>query len=68
MTDIYKPGDVVPASGIYQVTHDPRHAQEHEVTCVKDEVFPPCNGCGHHPRFVLLRAAHHIRRHEHFRK
>jgi len=68
MTETYKPGDVVPASGIYRVTHDPRHAAEHEVTCVIGEPFPPCNGCGHHPRFQLVRAAHHIRNHEHFKK
>ena len=26
----FKPGDAVPHSGIYRVTHDPTHAQEHE--------------------------------------
>jgi len=66
--DIYKPGQKVPQSGIYRVFHDQNHTSEHEVTCVKDEPFPPCNHCGHHPRFELVRAAHHIRNHEHFRK
>ncbi len=68
MTEVYKPGDTVPSSGIYRVTHDPQHAQEHEVACVKGEVFPPCNGCGQHPRFVLTRAAHHIKNHQHFKR
>ena len=68
MADIYKPGDKVPASGIYKVVHDPRHAEEHEVTAVMGEPFPPCNGCGQHPRFTLVRAAHHIKNHEHFKK
>ena len=66
MADVYKPGDVVPNSGIYRVTHDPAHAQEHEVTCVKGKIFPPCRGCKH-PRFVLVKAAHHIETHEHFK-
>ena len=30
----FKPGDAVPHSGIYRVTHDPLHAQDHEVTCL----------------------------------
>lgn len=65
----YKPGQQVPESGIYRVFHDPQHGnQEHEVTCVKGEPFPPCNHCGHHPRFGLVRSAHHIQDHEHFRK
>jgi hypothetical protein len=64
---IYKPGDAVPKSGIYRVVHDNNHAQEHEVTAVIGEHFPPCNGCGQHPRFQLERAAHHISKHEHFK-
>jgi hypothetical protein len=64
--EIFKPGDTVPHSGIYLVTHDPNHAEAHEVTCVYGKKFPPCRGCDH-PRFKLIRAAHHIETHEHFR-
>jgi len=64
---IFKPGDTVQASGIYKVIHDPKHAGEHEVTCVYGKKFPPCKGCGHHPRFVLQRAAQHIESNEHFK-
>jgi hypothetical protein len=64
----YKPGDEVPYSGIYKVTHDKEHAQEHEVTAIMGERFPPCNHCGHHPRFVLVHAAHHIENHKLFKK
>ena len=60
--DSFKPGDVVPLSGIYRVAHDPAHTQEHEVTCIEGRVFPPCRGC-QHPRFVLSRAAEHIEKH-----
>jgi hypothetical protein len=64
--DEFKPGDAVPNSGIYKVTHDPAHTQAHEVTCVHGKKFPPCRGCKH-PRFVLVRAAQHIDTHEHFK-
>ena len=65
-TTEYKPGQDVPASGIYRVTHDKNHAQEHEVTCVRGKRFPPCRGCAH-PRFQLVHAAHHIETHELFK-
>jgi hypothetical protein len=64
---IFKPGDVCQASGIYQVIHDPRHSVEHEVTCVYGKKFPPCRSCPH-PRFKLLRAAHHLDTHEMFKR
>jgi len=64
---IYKPGDKVPLSGIYKVTHDNVHHDVHEVTCVYGEPFPPCNHCGHHPRFQLVRSATHVRNHDHFK-
>jgi hypothetical protein len=64
---VFKPGDKVEASGIYKVTHDPRHAAEHEVTCVYGHKFPPCNHCGNHPRFTLVKAAQHVDQNEHFK-
>ncbi len=65
MADEYKPGQKVPRSGVYQVRHDDMHAQRHEVTCVYNEPFPPCHGCGHGVRYVLVRGAQHIRANEH---
>lgn len=67
MSQQYKPGDKVPKSGIYRVTHDSQHVQEHEITCVYNETFPPRNGCGRHSRFTLVRQATHIRNHENFK-
>ena len=64
--DVFKPGDLVPTSGIYKVVHDPAHAEAHDVTCIYGKKFPPCHGC-HHPRFVLVRAAHDIEGHENFK-
>lgn len=66
--DIFKPGDKVPNSGIYEVEHDPNHVAKHEVTCVYGKPFPPCNHCGHHVRFKLVRAAKHIALHDEFTK
>jgi len=62
----YKPGEKVPKSGIYRVTHDTVHAQPHDVTCIYGKTFPPCHGCKH-PRFQLVHAAQHIETHEHFK-
>jgi hypothetical protein len=68
MATEYKPGQEVPSSGIYEVTHDDEHVDEHEVTCVKGERFPPCNHCGNHPRFRLVRQASHVKNHKEFKK
>lgn len=64
--DEFKPGEKVPNSGIYGVTHDPKHEQYHEVTCIAHKRFPPCRNCDH-PRFVLVKKALHIEQHEHFK-
>lgn len=64
--DEFKPGDKVPHSGIYLVTHDKKHSEPHEVTCVFGKVFPPCRGCSH-PRFKLVRAARHIETEDNFK-
>ncbi len=61
----YKTGDEAPWSGIYRVTHQPAHVVEHEVTCVRGKIFPPCRNC-EHPRFVLVHAADCIDNHELF--
>jgi hypothetical protein len=67
MAEQYKPGQKVPNSGIYRVAHDKGHAQPHEVTCVFNEPFPPCHGCGSSVRFEAVRLAVHIKQHEHFK-
>src|ERR1700677_3997599 len=41
----YRPGQIVPYSGIYTVIHDKNHNQAHEVTCVYGEPFPPYHCC-----------------------
>ena len=66
---LFKPGDKVPNSGIYDVMHDPLHGDKrHQVTCVYSEPFPPCNHCGKHVRFRLAVKALHVRQHAYFTK
>jgi hypothetical protein len=51
----YRPGDLVPESGIYRVTHD-SHRLMHEATLLQDQRFPICRKCRHDVRFELRRA------------
>jgi hypothetical protein len=60
-------GATIKKSGIYSVRHDGDHAGAHDVTCVAGKPFPLCAECGDKVRFVLVRAATHVGRHEQFR-
>ena len=68
MAQEFKPGQKCEKSGVYRVVHDHAHTAEHEVTCVYGKSFPPCNGCGHGVRFILVRGAQHIEHNEHFKR
>ena len=67
MSDAWKAGDTVKKSGIYSVRHKGGHARDHDVTCVAGKTFPSCNECGAEVRFLLVRHATHISRHEQFK-
>ena len=61
MDQEFKPGQIVPESGIYRITHDPQHADmPHEVTVVKGTRFPTCRHCKG-ITFELVHAAKHVR-------
>jgi hypothetical protein len=62
------PGQDVLNSGIYNVLHDAKHAEEHEVTRVYGKRFPPCNHCGKDVRFVLVIAVRLVELDKHFKK
>jgi hypothetical protein len=66
----FSPGQKVPASGIYEVTHDKLdgddHAPKHQVTLIAGTVFPCCKVCGEWVRFRLLEAAEHVETVTHF--
>ena len=51
--ELYRPGDKVPHTGIYDVSHGSFHAPRHQVTCLYGGHFPVCNRCGHAARFQL---------------
>lgn len=53
-TRSYKPGDRIPASGIYRVEHGP-HRLMHAATLLANSRFPLCRRCGHSVRFYLVR-------------
>ena len=60
MASEYKPGEIVPQSGIYKITHDQQHPDmPHEVTAVKGRRFPTCRHCKG-VSFVLVHAAQHV--------
>ena len=43
MAHEFKPGEIVPQSGIYTITHNPAHTDmPHEVTVIKGRRFPTC--------------------------
>jgi hypothetical protein len=51
---VFRPGEQVPASGVYVVAHD-GHRPEHAVTLLENEKFPPCSVCADQVRFRLER-------------
>ena len=60
MAQEFHPGQIVPESGIYRITHDPQHADmPHEVTVIKGRRFPTCRHCKG-ISFELVHAAKHV--------
>ncbi|HEU4414420.1 MAG TPA: hypothetical protein VFT65_06515 [Candidatus Angelobacter sp.] len=50
----FRPGDTVPASGVYCVEHAQHHLM-HTATMVLNGRFPRCKECGNAVRFTLIR-------------
>ena len=57
----YKPGEKVPDSGIYSELTSVG-SKLTEVTCVKNEVFPPTQGAGYHYEAARLAKHRHSER------
>jgi hypothetical protein len=53
---VFKPGEMVPKSGLYLVVHG-GHRADHEATLFQGEQFPGCGQCEKAVRFRLLRGA-----------
>ena len=56
-TDCFATGAIVPASGIYVVTHA-HHRLTAEVALFKGEIFPKCGRCAVAVSFSMARAFH----------
>ena len=60
MAQQFRPGQIVPQSGVYRITHDPQHADmPHEVTVIQGRRFPTCRHCKG-ISFELVHAAKHV--------
>jgi hypothetical protein len=68
---LYKPGDTVPTSGIYEAIHDKLdgsdHAHPHPVMAFAGKSFPSCRVCQDEVRFRLLEASDLVGANNHFR-
>ena len=57
---IFRPGDIIGESGIYEVIHDQAHRTAHEVVMISKDPFPACDTCLDRVRFRLVRTAPYI--------
>ena len=68
--DVFKAGETVPISGVYDVIHDQIDGQAHahpcQVMAIQGTVFPPCRGCNACVSFRLFLAVEHIDANVHF--
>ncbi len=55
----YKPGQMVPISGIYTVVHI-GHRPDHEVVAIRGEEFPPCRVCRTNVTFFPTQPVTHM--------
>ncbi len=55
----FRPGELVPMTGIYGVTHY-QHRMPHEVFACEGEVFPHCRRCNLRVSFTLVEPAAHL--------
>ena len=49
----YKPGQMVPVSGLYSVIHQD-HRSEHQVVAIRGDEFPSCRVCKGEVRFYVV--------------
>jgi hypothetical protein len=65
---MYRAGDVVKQSGIYEAIHEGEHRPAHDVVMIASDLFPPCDTCSERVRFRLVRTAPYIFTDEDFEK
>ncbi len=57
---LFRPGDAVPESGIYEVIHEGDHRQAHDAVMIMGNRFPSCETCNERVRFRIIRTAPYI--------
>lgn len=55
----FKPGQMVPISGLYTVVHQ-KHRAEHEVLAIRGDEFPGCRVCKDEVRFYVAQVIPYI--------
>ena len=56
MAQEYRPGGIVPQSGVYTITRDPAHADmPHEVTVIRCRRFPTCRSRLSDAAWIILK-------------
>ncbi len=67
---VFKPGDTVPVSGIYDVMHDridgQEHAEQHQIVATAGMTFASCKVCQAWVRYRLHSTAEYIVAHDYF--
>jgi hypothetical protein len=66
MPDVYRAGQMVPATGVYKAVHTNEHIPAHYVTALFGDTFPPCSTCSNKVRFQLAMSAIHVEAHPQF--
>jgi hypothetical protein len=62
----FRTGEQIAESGIYRVIHK-AHRLPHEVTLLRDQLFPRCAKCRDEVKFELVRAVSELMNHQDFR-
>lgn len=57
---IFRPGDLVPISGVYLVTHGGAHREPHEAIILRGEALPLCRTCKTAVCFQVVRPTSHM--------
>ena len=57
--ETFAPGDKAPVSGIYRAAHD-GHREDHHITAIRGEEFPPCRKCKTLVSFSLVTEADYV--------
>jgi hypothetical protein len=63
---VFKSGEIVQETGIYEILHDREHRPVHEVVMLAGDLFPTCETCEARVRFRLVRTAPYIFQDEDF--